>query len=235
MKKVLEIDGLSYRYPVEGDWALQDLSLTVGEGESVGLIGPNGAGKSTLLLHLNGILQADGRVKLFGLPAIRGNLKEIRSRVGLVFQDPDDQLFMPTVFDDVAFGPLNMGLPAEEIRRRVAGALERVGLEGFERRVPHHMSGGEKRRVAIATVISMEPSLLVLDEPGADLDPRGRREFIELLNGLALTKIIASHDLDLIRRTCSRCIVLDGGRIVADGPAEEILSSRDLLEAHGLL
>jgi len=235
MNKVLEIEGLSYRYPVGGAWALQDISVVVCEGESVGLIGPNGAGKSTLLLHLNGIIQGDGKVTIFGLPVTKGNLKEIRSRVGLVFQDPDDQLFMPTVFDDVAFGPLNMGLTSAEVRRRVGEALEHAGIEGFERRVPHHMSGGEKRRVAIATVISMEPSLLVLDEPGADLDPRGRREFIELLNGLALTKIIASHDLDLIHKTCSRCIVLDGGRIVADGPSDQILSRRDLLEAHGLL
>ena len=233
--RILEIEDLRYRYPVGGKWALDGISLEVREGDSVGLIGPNGAGKSTLLLHLNGLIRSNGAVRVFGMAMIRRNLKEIRSRVGLVFQDPDDQLFMPTVFDDVAFGPLNMGLQAGEVRRRVADALERVGLAGFESRVPHHMSGGEKRRVAIATVIAMNPRLMVLDEPGGYLDPRGRREFIGLINDLRISKIIASHDLDLIRRTCTRCIILDGGRIVADDGVNEVLDREDLLAEHGLV
>jgi len=232
--KIIEIQNLSYSYP-DGQEALRDVSLAVSAGETVGFIGPNGAGKSTLLLHLNGILRSgNGAVRVFGLPVEEKHLREIRRKVGLVFQNPDDQLFSPTVFDDVAFGPISMGCAEEEVRRRVGRALEQVGMSGHQRRSPHHLSVGERKRVAIATVLSMSPEVLVIDEPTSSLDPRGRWELIELLRELPLTKVIATHDLELVRALCQRAILLDGGQMVANDLTRRLLSDLPLLASHGL-
>jgi cobalt/nickel transport system ATP-binding protein len=231
---VIEIENLSFSYP-DGHGALRDISLTVSDGETVAFIGPNGAGKSTLLLHLNGILRnVSGTVRIFGLPIEEKHLKEIRRRVGLVFQNPDDQLFSPTVFDDVAFGPMSMGCSEEEVKQRVKRALEQVGMSGHERRSPHHLSVGEKKRIAIATALSMSPDMLVIDEPTSSLDPRGRWELIELLQALPLTKVIATHDLEMVRALCQRSILLDEGWVVADDLTSRLLSDLPLLAAHGL-
>lgn len=229
----IEIRDLCYSYP-DGTPALQGVSFQVERGESLGLIGPNGAGKSTLLLHLNGILRGDGEVKVGGMPVNDGNLKQIRQLVGLVFQNPEDQLFTPTVLDDVAFGPLTSGLAKEEVEARVAQALEQVGMSGYERRAPHHLSVGEKKRVAIATVLSLQPEILVLDEPTVDLDPRARGRFVRLLEGLPLTKVIAAHDLAVVERLCAKVVVMDQGTIAAQGPTPEILANHHLLAQHGL-
>jgi cobalt/nickel transport system ATP-binding protein len=233
MESVINIQNLSFGYP-DGQQALRDVSLTVLPGETVAIIGPNGAGKSTLLLHLNGILLSNGVVKIFGMPIEKKNIKIIRSKVGLVFQNPDDQLFSSTVFDDIAFGPINMEFHEEEVRQRVDQALNWVGMVGYEKRSPHHLSLGEKKRIAMATVLSMNPELLLLDEPTSNLDPRSKWDLIKLLQELPMTKITASHDLELIQSLCHRTIVLDGGRIVADDLTKRILSDIPLLEAHGL-
>lgn len=233
MQKVVEIKNLNFVYP-DGKKALYDIDMAIYKGESVGIIGPNGAGKTTLLLHLNGVLRGKGTVKVLGMEVNDGNLRQIRSKVGLVFQDPDDQLFCPTVFDDVAFGPLNLRLPEDVVRSRVKEALQEVGLSGFERRSPHHLSFGEKKRISLATVLSMHPEVLVLDEPTSNLDPRARREQINLLKEIRITKIIAGHDLEMIFGLCGRIIILCGGRIVADGQTKEIIGDRELLEANGL-
>jgi len=193
-----------------------------------------GAGKSTLLLHLNGILRGEGTVRVMGQEVAEPNLARIRAQVGLVFQDPDDQLFSPTVFDDVAFGPLYAGLPEEEIQRRVAWALAQVGLEGYAERVSHHLSLGEKKRAAIATVLAMQPEVLALDEPTLGLDPRTRRRLIGLLRELPQTMLVATHDMRMVAEVFPRMVVLDEGRVVADGPTDELLADRQLLEAHGL-
>ncbi len=230
---VLSVRGLSFRYPA-GVVALEAVDLTLGAGEWLGLIGPNGAGKSTLLLHLNGTLRGEGTLEVAGMPLTRANLPEIRRRVGLVFQDPDDQLFMPTVLEDVAFGPLNLRLSPAEARARAETALAQVGIADLADRPPHQLSTGQKKRAALATVLSMEPDILVLDEPTAGLDPRGRREFIRLIQGLPCAKLLATHDLPLVRETCGRTAILDRGRIVADGPTETILEDEELLRAHGL-
>jgi cobalt/nickel transport system ATP-binding protein len=207
----------------------------VPRGEKLALVGPNGAGKSTLMLHLNGIHQpSHGTVRVAGLPTAGSNLPRIRAEVGLVFQDPDDQLFSPTVRDDVAFGPLHMGLPEDEIHDRVERALAAVGMSGFERRLPHRLSLGQRKRVAMATVLSMDPSVLVFDEPSAGLDPRGRRELIGLLHDLPQTLLVATHDMRLVAEVLPRTVVMDEGVIVADGPTDEILADATLLEAHGL-
>jgi len=233
MAEIIQIENLSFRYP-DGQIALTGVSLTISQGERVGIIGPNGAGKSTLLLHLNGVLGSNGRVEVFGEPISERNLREVRKRVGLVFQNPDDQLFSPTVFDDVAFGPINLGYGEDAVRQSVARALDWVGMTGYELRLPYHLSLGEKKRVALATVLSMNPEILVLDEPTSDLDPRSKWALIGLLQKMPMTLVIASHDLELVKALCERVIVLDGGRVVADGATEWILADRVLLSAHGL-
>jgi cobalt/nickel transport system ATP-binding protein len=232
---VLRVQALSYTYP-GGPRALDDVSFQVSAGESLALVGPNAAGKTTLFLCLAGVLPSPrGSIRLAGLdPAEPEQRRALPAKVGIVFQNSDDQLFNTTVFDDVAFGPLNLQLPVEDVRNRVVQALERVGMSGTEARVPFHLSGGEKRRVALAGVLAMRPDVLLLDEPSMHLDPRGRREFIQLLDSLPVTKIIASHDLELVLQSCRRALVLDGGRIMADGPARTLLADKDLMEAHGL-
>jgi cobalt/nickel transport system ATP-binding protein len=231
----IEVAALNFTYP-DGKRALGELSFQVAPGETVGLVGPNGAGKTTLFLCLAGVLSAQaGAVRVAGLdPRQPAERKQLPARVGIVFQNSDDQLFSTTIGDDVAFGPLNLGVAADEVRRRVGDALARVGLAGFEGRVPFHLSGGEKRRAAIAGVLAMQPEILLLDEPSMFLDPRGRRELIGLLNTLAITKIIATHDLELILDTCQRVLVLDQGSLVAQGSAEEVLRDAALMDAHGL-
>jgi cobalt transport protein ATP-binding subunit len=230
----IDVAGLSHRYP-NGQVALKDISITLQPDEKVALIGPNGAGKSTLLLHLNGILKAQtGQVRVFGHDANDANLGKIRSLVGLVFQNPDDQLFSPRVFDDVAFGPLYMGLPETEVHERVGEALASVGMSGFEERRPHELSIGERKRVALATVLSMSPQLLALDEPSAGLDPRARRGLINLLADLPQAMIVSTHDMHLVKDLFKRIIIMDSGAVVADGPTEDILADVDLLMRHGL-
>ncbi len=234
MTPALAIRDLHYRYP-DGTPALSGLSFEVAEGDCVGLIGPNGAGKSTLLLHLNGILPErlprTPSVFVFGTPLEEENLAAIRRQVGVVFQDPDDQLFCPTVIEDVAFGPEQFG---EDPERAAAQALDQVGLRGYETRAPHHLSQGEKRRVCLAGVLACAPRVLVLDEPTSDLDPRGRREIKALVAGIPATKIIATHDLELVVELCPRAILIDGGMIVADGAATALLDDEPLMMAHGL-
>jgi len=234
----LEISHLHYRYH-DGTEALRGVSFRVLPGECIALLGPNGSGKSTLLLHLNGLLpenpSGDGAVKIFGTPLAAANLAAIRRQVGLVFQDPDDQLFCPTVAEDVAFGPQQLGLGAPaEIAARVKKSLAQVGLAGFEARATHHLSHGEKRRACLAGVLACEPKLLVLDEPTSDLDPRGRREFKAMLRTLPATKLIATHDLELAVELCARTIILDHGEIIADGRTVELLADEKLMLAHGL-
>ncbi len=229
------VEGLSFRYP-DGTQALANVSFRLAPDEKVALVGPNGSGKSTLLLHLNGILRASaGEVVIGGLPLSDDTLGRIRAAVGLVFQNPDDQLFSPQVYGDVAFGPLHMGLPESEVKARVEHALAAVGISDFAQRVSHHLSVGEKKRVALATVLSMMPEILVIDEPSAGLDPRGRRQLIDLLRTLdQQTMLISTHDMRLAYDLCPRTIVLDGGVIVADGATADILSDAALMEQHGL-
>ncbi len=232
-KKIVEIKDLNYTYP-DGTEALRGINLEIFEGESVGLIGPNGSGKSTLLLHLNGILRGNnGLVRVMDMDMDK-DIKEIRSKIGLVFQDPDDQLFSPSVFDDVAFGPINMGFSRDEVERRVEMALSQVDMHGYEERSPHHLSFGEKKRVSIATVLSMNPEILVLDEPTSNVDPRARKELIEFLKSFGITKIIATHDMDMVAEVCDKVFLLYNGKIIAKGYVKEILSDIDLLESHGL-
>jgi cobalt/nickel transport system ATP-binding protein len=231
---VVEIKDLRFAYP-DGTRALNGVTLEVGKGEALGLIGSNGAGKSTLLLHLNGILRGEGQVRILGVEVTEKNAPQLRSRVGIVFQDPENQLFMPTVYDDVGFGPLHLGRGKAEVDDSVRRALEAVDMLGFIQRTPHHLSIGEKKRIAIATVLSMDPEILVLDEPSSNLDPRHRRELMDLLRRLPMTKIIASHDLDFISRTCTRVALLDAGSVMAAGGVAEILGDRTLMERFGML
>ena len=233
MDETVKVENLSFCYP-DGQQALAGITLTIYEGESVALIGPNGAGKSTLLLHLNGILRSNGTVKILGRQVNDKNLRWVRSKVGLIFQSPDDQLFSPTVFDDVAFGPINMGYSEAEVRQSVARALDWVGMTGYEQRSPHHLSIGEKKRIAIATVLSMSPEILVIDEPTSNLDPRSKWSLIGLLKRLPMTKIVAAHDLELVRALCPRTVVLDHGQVIVDGATNDIMSNTALLAAHGL-
>lgn len=233
----IEITNLQYRYH-DGTEALRGISFRVLPGECLALLGPNGSGKSTLLLHLNGLLpeklSGDGAVKIFGEAVATENLEKIRRQIGLVFQDPDDQLFCPTVAADVAFGPQQLGLSEAEIAMRVKKSLAQVGLAGFEERATHHLSHGEKRRACLAGVLACEPAVLVLDEPTSDLDPRGRREFKAMLRQLPATKLIATHDLELAVELCARTIILDHGQIIADGRTVELLADEQLMLAHGL-
>lgn len=248
---ILKVNRLSYRYP-SGQAALTDVSFSIGIREVVGLVGPNGAGKTTLLLHLNGLLlgtrdqtagarhnagpsdPAQAPVEVLGMPVTGANLAEVRRVVGFMFQDPDDQLFCPSVGEDVAFGPLNLGFPREEVRRRVDESLAAVGLADFAQRTPQQLSFGERRRVCLAGILACEPNLLALDEPSSNLDPRSRRRLIEILQSLPAAQLIASHDLELVLELCQRVIVLDHGRVQADGPAREVLADRELMLAHGL-
>lgn len=227
----VEVKNLQHVYP-DGTVALQDVSFLINHGESVAIIGANGAGKSTLLLHLNGYLSAtSGQIGIGDVWLDKESLAEIRRTVGMVFQDPDDQLFMPTVFDDVAFGPLNLGLSAAEVEARVSDALERVEATELRDKPPYHLSGGEKKRVAIATVLSMLPEILVLDEPTNGLDPQARRQLMALLRAFHHTRIITSHDLDMVLELCERTIVLNDGQVMADGPTLEIFNNDELLKA----
>jgi cobalt/nickel transport system ATP-binding protein len=233
MHHSIEVENLSYSYP-DGNHALKDISMRIEPGEKVALVGPNGAGKSTLILHLNGILSGEGKLRVCGLEVTRENLGRVRSSVGLVFQSPEDQLFSPTVFDDVAFGPLYQGLSPAEVNARVDEALAAVHMEKYKKRVSHHLSVGEKKRIAIATVLSMQPEVLVLDEPTGGLDPRSRRSLIHLLKELPLTMLVSTHDMLLVREIFPRMIILDEGRLVADGPTQTLMDDINLLEAHGL-
>jgi cobalt/nickel transport system ATP-binding protein len=240
---VLEVSGLSYVYP-NGQRALQDVCFSLNRGEIVGIVGPSGAGKSTLLLHLNGLLprraphaipSSNGAaVHVAGLAASGEHLPEIRRLVGFLFQDPDDQLFCPTVREDVAFGPLNLGLPREDVERRIAESLALVRLEGYERRSTLQLSLGERKRVCLAGVLACHPLILALDEPFSNLDPRARRTLIEVLQRFDGSQLIATHDLDLVAELCTRVIVLDEGKVRADGPTAAILSDRGLMDRHGL-
>ena len=234
MTPALEVTGLSFAYP-DGTAALHGIDLRIDAGERVALLGPNGAGKTTLVLQLNGILAPTaGCVTVGGLAVAKPNLHEIRRRVGIVFQDPDDQLFMPTVGEDVAFGPANFGVPAEELPGRVAHALAAVGMAEHVDRSPLHLSGGQRRRVARATVLACEPQILVLDEPSSNLDPVARRELAEVLLGLDRTLLMVTHDLPYALQLCPRSVLVDDGVVVADGPTRELLADTELLAAHRL-
>ncbi|HUG92763.1 MAG TPA: ABC transporter ATP-binding protein [Planctomycetaceae bacterium] len=238
-RPILSVRNLSYRYP-GGVRALDDVSFEIGEGEAVGIVGPSGAGKSTLLLHLNGLLPERppapeaAAVTVDGLPVAAGHLPEIRRRVGFLFQDPDDQLFCPTVREDVAFGPLNLGISRDDVRRRVAESLAAVGLGGYEDRSTLQLSVGERKRVCLAGVLACRPQILALDEPSGNLDPRARRELIAILGRFSGSRIVATHDLDLVASHCGRVLLLDGGRLHADGPPHVVLSDPVLMERHGL-
>ena len=230
----IEISHLSFTYP-DGHQALKELNLSVERGECLGLVGPNGAGKSTLLLHLNGLIPSpNGAVRILGEVITKQSLPGVRQKVGMVFQNPDDQLFCPTLFEDVAFGPLNSQVPAEEIPGRVAQALKKVGLEGFEQRSPHHMSVGEKRKASLATILSMDPEIIVLDEPSSNLDPRSRKELIRLLASFTETRIVATHDLEMVLQLCDRVALMGRGSIVEIGKPEEVLTNEALLKSQGL-
>jgi cobalt/nickel transport system ATP-binding protein len=233
MGPALEVSNLRFSYP-DGTSVLDGVDFSMSAGERVALLGPNGAGKTTFLLHLIGVLAGSGSVRVGGLELADDSLREIRRRVGFVFQDPDDQLFMPTVYEDVAFGPANFGVPDDEVAARVTAALDAVGMEGSERRAPHHLSGGERRRVAVATVLACRPELLVLDEPSSNLDPTGRRELADVLAGLDTGVLLVTHDLPYALQLCERAVVMNAGRIVADGKTAEILSDRQVMESNRL-
>ena len=225
---------VAFAYP-DGHQALYGVNLTINKGERVALLGPNGAGKTTLVLHLNGLLSGGlGSISVAGLDVAPENYPEIRRRVGVVFQDPDDQLFMPTVHDDVAFGPANLGLTGDALEERVRWALDLVGMTEFSDRPPHHLSFGQRRRVAVATVLAMEPEILVLDEPSSNLDPASRRELAEILTSLDITMLMVTHDLPYALQLCPRSVILDGGVIAADGPTQDLMANPALMSAHRL-
>jgi cobalt transport protein ATP-binding subunit len=231
---LIQISQLSYSYP-DGKEALHGIDLSVNAGEKIGIVGANGAGKSTLLLHINGVYSGEGRVVVDGMECSKKNLEKIRARVGVVFQNPDDQLFSVTVYDDVAYGPRYQGLPKDEIDKKVKKALASVQMENYADRNPYHLSGGEKKRIAIATVLSMEPEILVFDEPTAGLDPRARRELLDLMKSLPQTLLIATHDLGLIELLTPRMIIMNAGKIVADDQSEVLLKNEKLLFDNGLI
>lgn len=234
MHHTLIVEHLSFAYG-DGHEALRDVSLYMAPGEKVALLGPNGAGKSTLILHLNGILKAQaGRIRVCGMEVTEKTLDQVRAAVGLVFQNPDDQLFSPTVFDDVAYGPIYQGLTPHEVRARVDEALAAVGMSAYKERVSHHLSTGEKKRIAIATVLSMQPEILALDEPTAGLDPRARRGLINLLRDLPQTMLVATHDIRMVMDLLPRSVVMDNGEVMADAASAALLADVALLEAHGL-
>ncbi len=230
---IIDIDGLSFTYP-DGSMGLKDISFRVDRGENTAVIGPNGAGKSTLLLHLNGVLRGTGKVRVLGREIAKKDLPWIRGRVGIVFQDPNDQLFMPTVYEDVAFGPLNKGLPHEEVRRRAMSMLARFHLEGSKDKDPSHLSLGERKKAALATALVTDPRILVLDEPMVSLDPGSRRMFLDLLKGLNQTLLVATHDMDLALDLCPRAVLMAAGRVVVAGKTPELLRNRDLMESYSL-
>jgi cobalt/nickel transport system ATP-binding protein len=232
---VITVDKLTFTYPPHLV-ALDEVSLDVRVGETVGLVGPNGAGKTTLFLCLAGVLPVPpGKISVAGLdPGRKEERRQLPAKVGLIFQNSDDQIFNATVLDDVAFGPLNLGLPREKVAAEVAESLAGVGLTGYEERVPFHLSGGEKRRVALAGVLAMRPEILLLDEPTMFLDPRGRRELLHLLKGLSATRLIATHDLEAVLELCQRVILLDQGQVLAQGPPDQLFADAALMEAHGL-
>lgn len=231
---IIQANNLKYKYP-DGRQALNGVTFQIVHGESVGIVGANGAGKSTLLMHLVGILFPDeGEIRVGEVPVIKKTLPAIRQCVGMVFQDPDDQLFMTTVYDDVAFGPRNYKLPEEEVEKRVKSSLETVGILHLMDRPPYKLSGGEKRAAAIATVLAMKPDILVMDEPSSALDPKSRRRLITLLQRFAHTKIIATHDLDMVLELCERTIILNDGKVITDRPTIEILTNVELMEKCGL-
>ena len=230
----VHVHGLVYSYP-DGSHALRGVDLDITAGERVAVLGPNGAGKTTLILHLNGILLPQaGEVAIGGMPVAKANFKEIRRRVGVVFQDPDDQLFMPTVRDDVAFGPANLDLPGDAVEARVRAALDAVGMDGAGGRPPHHLSFGQRRRVALATVLAMDPQILVLDEPTSNLDPAARRDLADILVTLPVTAVIVTHDLPYALELCPRSVILNDGVIVADGPTADLLVDAELMAANRL-
>jgi cobalt/nickel transport system ATP-binding protein len=233
MSCAVHASGLTYRYP-NGHAALLGIDLHIEHGERVAVLGPNGAGKTTLMLHLNGLMRGSGALEVAGIDVGPDTLADLRLRVGLVFQDPDDQLFMPTVEEDVAFGPLNMKLDRDDALARVSEALRAVRMEHAAKRAPYQLSMGERRRVAIATVLAMRPSLLVLDEPSANLDPRARRELLEVLERVERTMLVTTHDLPLAAELCERAVILADGRVVADRPCRELLADATLLAAHDL-
>lgn len=233
MAKAIEIKNFSYTYP-DGTVAISDITLSVEQGRKVALIGPNGAGKSTLLLVMAGFLKGTGNVLINGLEITKKNLKQIRTMLGSCLEDPDDQLFMPNLFEDVAFGPLNMGLDAEQVKSRVADALKTVGLSDMADKAPHHLSAGQKRAAAIATILSMRPEIITLDEPDGSLDPRHRNNLIKLLAGLPQTLIIATSNMNFAAAVAERAILLDNGRIIADGHSREIMWDQKLMTEHGL-
>ncbi|MGW2729712.1 energy-coupling factor ABC transporter ATP-binding protein [Streptomyces sp. NPDC001494] len=230
----LEVSGLAFAYP-DGHQALFGVDFSVARGERVALLGPNGAGKTTLVLHLNGILGGGaGTVTVAGMPVGKRHMAEIRQKVGIVFQDPDDQLFMPTVREDVAFGPAAAGIRGAALEERVRTALDLVGMGDFADRPPHHLSFGQRRRVAVATVLAMEPEILVLDEPSSNLDPASRRELADILRSLDVTVLMVTHDLPYAMELCQRSLILSDGVIAADGPTGELLSDDALMRAHRL-
>lgn len=234
MTALIQISQLSYSYP-DGKEALHGIDLSVNAGEKIGIVGANGAGKSTLLLHINGVYSGEGCVVVDGMECNKKNLEKIRARVGVVFQNPDDQLFSVTVYDDVAYGPRYQGLPKDEIDKKVKKALSSVQMENYADRNPYHLSGGEKKRIAIATVLSMEPEILVFDEPTAGLDPRARRELLDLMKSLPQTLLVATHDLGLIELLTPRMIIMNAGKIVADDQSEVLLKNEKLLFDNGLI
>jgi cobalt/nickel transport system ATP-binding protein len=229
----VKAENLSYSYP-DGTPALQEISFTVPEGEKMAIVGPNGSGKSTLITLLNGVRQGKGLLEILSLSLNRSNLPQIKQWVGVVFQNPDDQLFCPTIFEDIAFGPLNQGLPADEVRQRVENALQSVGLEGYQKRSSFHLSFGERKLASLATVVAMDPRIIALDEPTSNLDLSHRRKIIRWLQKNPHTIILTTHDLDMALDTCQRVMILNKGKIVADGRSQELLSDRMILEENDL-